>query len=182
MTTSDRLGTVLRQEEHLGVQYVRHLPHRPEKVWRALTESDQLRHWFPADIIGDRVEGADLELAFWPAHVEEYGIDPALVPGRLHVWDPPRVFEWSWDTDRLRFDLEPDGGGATTLTFTVWVGDPTAHGVDGSPDDATGTARAAAGYHVCLDALEELLDRGAAAPLVDADPASLETGYRAQLA
>lgn len=180
-TTSDRLGTVLRDGGTVGLRYVRRLDHGRDKVWRALTESDHLRHWLPCDIVGERVAGAELTLPFWPDHVEEYGIEPASVPGRLHVWDPPRVFEWSWDTDRLRFELTAEGDGATTLTLTVWISDPRGHGVDGSPDDATGTASAAAGYHVCLDHLEVLLDTGSAGPLAGADSDTLQDQYRAMV-
>lgn len=180
MTTStDRLGTVLRGDGRMGLRYVRRLRHRPDKVWRALTESDQLRHWFPCDIVGERVPGAELQLPFWPEHVEAHGIATPVVPGRLHVWDPPHVFEWSWDTDRLRWELEADGD-ATVLTLTVWIGDPRAHGPDGgSPDDATGTASAAAGYHVCLDQLEVVLVEGEAGPLTGTDPQQLQSQYRA---
>lgn len=182
MTTStDRLGTVLHDGGRVGLRYVRRLRHDRQKVWRALTESDQLQHWFPSDIVGERREGAEIVLPFWPAHVEAYGIDEPAVPGRIHVWDPPRVFEWSWDTDRLRWELDaaPDG---TVLTFTVWIGDPTAHGEDGgSPDDATGTSSAAAGYHVCLDHLEALLDGRDIGRLVDADSGQLRAEYRARL-
>lgn len=181
MTTStDRLGTVLRTDGRVRLRYVRRLAHPAERVWRALTESDQLRHWFPCDIIGERTAGATLELPFWPDHVEAYGIDTPTVSGRIHVWEPPRVFEWSWDTDHLRWELEQDGG-VTVLTFTVWIGDPLAHGVDGSPDEATGTASAAAGYHVCLDHLVWLLDAGAAGPLTDADTTELQAQYHSMM-
>lgn len=180
MTTStDRLGTVLREDGRVGLRYVRRLGHAPDRVWRALTESDHLRHWFPCDIVGERRAGAELVAPFWPDHVEAYGIAEPVVPGRLHVWDPPRVFEWSWDTDRLRWELEDDAE-ATILTLTVWIGDPRAHGPDGgSPDAATGTASAAAGYHLCLDHLEVLLDEGTAGPLVDADTGRLQSQYQA---
>lgn len=177
-TQTDRLGTVLRDSDRVGLRYVRRLAHPREKVWQALTESDQLRHWFPCDIVGDRTTGAPLELPFWPDHVAAYGIEEPVVTGRLHTWDPPRLFEWSWDTDRLRWELEDDGD-ATILTFTTWIGEPQAHGEDGgSPDDATGTASAAAGYHVCLDHLELLLDEGSARPLVEADTTELQVRYR----
>ena len=43
---NERLGTLLPDG---GLQYVRRLAHSPEKVWRALTEGEQLAHWFPAD-------------------------------------------------------------------------------------------------------------------------------------
>lgn len=181
MTTStDRLGTVLRDGDQVGLRYVRRLAHRPDKVWRALTESDQLRHWFPSDMVGERRAGAELTLPFWPDHVAAYGIEETVAPGRIHVWDPPRVFEWSWATDRLRWELE-DAADGTVLTLTVWIGEPEAHGTGGgSPDEATGTASAATGYHVCLDHLELLLD-GRQGRLVDADTSTLETEYRARV-
>lgn len=86
------------------------------------------------------------------------------------------MFEWSWDTDRLRWELAADGDD-TILTLTVWIGEPQKHGADGgSPDDATGTASAAAGYHVCLDHLQALLDD--AEPLVEAGVGGLQARYR----
>ena len=153
-----RLGEVLRDGDRVKLRYERHLAHAPEKVWRALTESEQLRHWFPADIIGERRAGAALELRFWPETVEQardeieaIGVDPddATLPGELRIWDPPRVLELTWDTDLLRYELEPDGDG-TRLLFTTWLGEP---GPGGTPSTA-------AGYHSCLDSLGELLDTG----------------------
>lgn len=176
--TNPRMGTVLRTDGRIGVRYVRHLAHPREKVWRALTESEHLRHWFPCDIVGDRRAGAALELPFWPDHVEVYEIEQPVSRGRLHVWEPPRLFEWSWDTDLLRWELE-EAGGVTVLTFTTWIGDPLAHGEPGrSPDDETGFASASAGYHVCLDHLETWLDGRMVTPLVEADTTELQTRYR----
>lgn len=58
-------------------------------------------------------------------------------------------------------DLDRPTRHRAAFTLTVWIGEPQAHGAaGGSPDDATGTASAAAGYHVCLDHLEILLDQG----------------------
>ena len=55
--------------------------------------------------------------------------------------------------------LEPTSEG-TLLTFTTWLG----------PDQPAGTTGTAAGWHVCLDQLVDLLDRGSVEqPLVDAD-------------
>jgi hypothetical protein len=50
--------------------------------------------------------------------------------------------------------------------FTTWIGDPVV-GAD-----------AAAGYHVCLDRLEVLLDTGQGAPLED-HPMELQQRYEA---
>lgn len=180
-SATDRLGTILRDQDRLGLRFVRHLRHSPERVWRALTDREQLRHWFPTDIVGDRVEDAELEMPFWPAHVEQYGLEEvAVTHGRLRAWDPPRVLELSWEHELLRYEVEPDGEGSV-LTLTVWLGDPLAHGPDGSPDEATGTASAAAGYHTCLEHLEALLDERDLGPLHQADSEALRAEYRAMV-
>lgn len=169
MTIDDQaMGEVLRADGRWGLRYRRRLAHGPEKVWRALTESEHLRHWMPCDLVGERREGGALELPFWPDQVAKYGIEEPVLHGEIRTWDPPRRFEWTWDTDVLRWDLDAVDGG-TLLTFTTWFG----------ADDPGGASNAGAGYHVCLDQLIELLDTGGVAPLVDADVASWESRYGA---
>lgn len=166
MTNQSRdLGAVSRQDGRIGLRYERHLPHPVEKVWRALTESEHLQHWFPADLVGERRPGGGLDVRFWPAHVEAYAIDEPVLPGEIRVWDPPKVFEWTWSTDVLRWELEETGDG-TLLTFTTWLG-----------DGESGLVNTAAGYHVCLDYLETLLDTGSTPPLVGVDVAPVEARY-----
>jgi uncharacterized protein YndB with AHSA1/START domain len=168
MSTDQPLAQYLRDGERPALRFERQLAHPPEKVWRALTESEHLQHWLPTDIVGDRRAGATIELPFWPAHVEKYAIPVASMPGRITVWDPPSVFEWEWATDLVRFELTPDGDG-TTLVLTTWLSDE-----GGDPGNT------AAGYHVCLDNLVELLDTGAVStPLVDVSVTELEQQYAA---
>ena len=175
-TMTGPLGEVLRDGGRTGLRYVRLLHHAPEKVWRALTESDSLRHWFPTDIVGERVAGTRLSLPFWPEGlelastteaIEEMGVDPAsfVSAGELQVWDPPHTFEFTWTvddradlSDLLRFELEPTDDG-TRLTFTTWLGGP------------IGNADTATGWHVCLDELADLLDEGPGA--LTGDPAAV---------
>lgn len=66
----------------------RHFDHAPERVWRAITDPQELRQWFPAD--------APLEVA---------------------DSDPPRRLEGTWFGDCLRFELHPEGDGCR-LVFT----------------------------------------------------------------
>lgn len=155
---TERLGEVLHDGERVGTRYERALAHPPAKVWRALTESEHLRYWFPADILGERRTGAELRIRFWPESIEQAGAelaeagidsDDAVLPGRILTWDPPRVFEFLWDDEQLRFELLPDGPG-TRLLCTVWFGTPGPRGFPGT----------AAGYHVCLDALADSLASG----------------------
>ena len=159
------LGQVLRQGEQWGLRYERLLHHPPERVWKALTESEDLRHWMPCDIVGERRGGADIDLVFWPDHVERYSIEEPVTHGKILTWDPHRVFEWTWDTDVLHWELAPVEGG-TLLTLTTWFG-----------RDVEIAKDAAAGYHVCLDQLIELLDEGSTGPLVDADVHRWEHEY-----
>lgn len=159
------MGTLRLERGGWTLHYERLLAHPREKVWRALTESEHLRHWMPADIVGERRAGAALELPFWPEHVERYDIEQPVMDGEILVWDPPSVFEFTWDVDRLRFELSavPEG---TQLRFTTWLRDPDAP-----------TEGAAAGYHTCLDELAALLDGSPLTPLVDVDVALLEQRY-----
>src|ERR1700737_5024670 len=46
------------------LRFVRILPHPPERVWRAITEPDELIHWFPTTIEGERAAGAALRFSF----------------------------------------------------------------------------------------------------------------------
>ena len=167
------MGEVLRDGERVGLRYVRRFAHPVERVWSAITESDQLQFWMPCDIVGERRAGAEIKLPFWPAHVEKYQLEETTLTGRIEVWDPPTVFQWTWGDDILRFELNPTDGG-TTMTFTTWLDSP----------DLDGAADAAGGYHVCLNALQLLLDTGSAPPLVESEEEArrLEPEYAKRLA
>jgi uncharacterized protein YndB with AHSA1/START domain len=167
------MGEVLHDGVRIGLRYVRRFDHPVERVWSAITESEQLRFWMPCDIVGERRAGADIKLPFWPAQVEKYQLEETTLTGRIEVWDPPTVFQWSWSGDILRFELRRSNGG-TTMTFTTWLESP----------DLDVAAGAAGGYHVCLSALQALLDTGSAPPLVDSDEAArrLQSEYAKQLA
>ncbi len=147
--------------------FVRTLRHPVEKVWRAITEREHLQAWLPCDLIGDRHEGASLQLPFWPEVTAKYGFEDPGLTGVIRVWDPPRVFEWTWHTDIVRFELTAQGPD-TVLRLTTWVSDQSA-----------GVVKTGAGYHVCLDHLAQLLDTGDAPPVATSDPTVLEERYAA---
>lgn len=161
------MGEVFREGATVGARFQRVWLHDPVKLFRALTESGALRHWWPADIVGQLGDGTDIELVFWPEQVKKYGISQANLKGRVRRYDPPQLFEYTWEMDILRFEVEPVGGGSR-LTFTTWFGD----------DDPSGIQSAMAGYHVCLDALDQVLSYGKAAPLIDRSVDRLRELYR----
>ena len=124
------------------LHFTRRLPHPPEKVWRALTEPEHLKEWFPNDIEGERKEGATLR------HVFRNGEAPD-VEGEMLGFQPPAVLEFTWGDDTLRFELHAEDEGQTTVLDFVDV-----------LTDIGKAARDGAGWHVKFDALEAHL-RGA---------------------
>ena len=141
----DRHGRLEPAGERWQLVFTRRLLHRPEKVWRALTEAEHVSAWFPADIVGERRAGAPLQFEFR----EDEG--PTL-PGEMRIFDPFELLEFTWSDEVMRFELAPDGEDATVLRFINTF------------DDVGKAARDAAGWHVCLDALEVDLGGGVPAP------------------
>ena len=136
----DRRGrTVLRFE--------RALTHPPERVWRALTQLDDLRAWHPSPFELEPLLGGTVR--YLPPDGAAFG------EGQVTEYDPPRVLAYTWGDDLLRWELEPrDDGSLLVLTHTF--------------DDRFKAARDAAGWHLCLDAL--------VASLAGTKPASQEAG------
>jgi uncharacterized protein YndB with AHSA1/START domain len=137
-------GVLERGEGTVTVRFTRLLPHPPHKVWRALTEEEHLAAWLPTTIEGDlAAAGAPLRFDF--RHVSIAAID-----GHAITFDPPRLLEYRWGDETLRFELTPRASG-TSLEFCATFAE-------------TGrAARDAAGWHACLDELGYNLD-GRTAP------------------
>jgi uncharacterized protein YndB with AHSA1/START domain len=132
-------GQLSTKDGQSVLSFERRLDHAPERVWRAVTEAEHLRAWFPTTIDGDRRAGGALRYRFEN--------EPELPPmdGEMVRFDPPLVLEFTWGPDRLRIELVPDGDG-TRLILTDVLEE---HGK---------AARDGAGWHECLDLLASHLD------------------------
>ncbi len=118
---------------------VRDIPHAPEEVWKALTDTERLREWSPFD--SDRNLGvlgaAKLSTVGAPA--------PHLTETQVRRADASRALEYGWGGADLRWALEPLGDGSSTrLTLC--------HDID-----RRFISMGAAGWHICFDVLEKLL-------------------------
>jgi uncharacterized protein YndB with AHSA1/START domain len=114
----------------------RNLRHPPERVWRALTDPDQLREWAPFD--SDRSLGAvgTAKLStFGTRYVSETHVKRA---------DAPKVLEYEWGGGDIRWELEPMGASGTRLTLWAQI-------------DRKYIAMGAAGWHICIDVMDHLL-------------------------
>jgi len=137
--TLTKAGSSLR----LGLE--RHLAHAPEKVWRVLTERELIKLWFPCDIQGDWKVGAALRFEF--LHGEGEGLTEDQLRGEVLAVEPPRLLEFRWGNGVIRYELIPDGDGCRLLLSETL-------------DDASWGARDAAGWEMCLDNLELLIEGG----------------------
>lgn len=159
------IGQIKQDDQGVTLHFERQLSHPPERVWRALTESDQLRHWMPCDIVGPREAGAEVMVPFWDDVAAKYSIEDPVLTGRIVTWDPYRNFTWEWDDELLSYDLEPSSTG-TRLTLLVRLG-----------TKSPGADKVGAGYHTCLDYLIALIDTDNPAAFIDADPVPYEILY-----
>jgi uncharacterized protein YndB with AHSA1/START domain len=121
------------------LRFERHLPLPVETVWRAVTDKDEMRSWFPTRIeIDEWKVGASLV-----HHFDDDDIGP--LPGTVLEWDPPRRVSFTWSVDTISFELSPAPDGGTTFVLTEEL----------SPKHA---ARNAAGWESCLDRLQQGVD------------------------
>ena len=93
-----------------AVRFERRYPHSVDRVWRAVTEPDQLARWFPTTVEADLREGGAMRFTFPGGEMEP-------MDGAVTVLDPPRRFAFLWGEEELRIELEPDGDGCR-LHFT----------------------------------------------------------------
>ncbi len=137
-------GTLEEAGDRWRLRFTRALAHPPEKVWRAITEPEHLRAWFPQRITGEWVVGSMLTFS----HAGGLGPD---FDGQVLACEPPSLLEFRWGTDVIRLEVAPRGGGSTlTLLDTI--------------DGVGKAARDGAGWHVCLDHLGAHLDGRSPSP------------------
>jgi uncharacterized protein YndB with AHSA1/START domain len=131
-------GTLHLRDGRSVLVFERRLRHSPDRVWRAVTDPDQLRHWFPSEMRLDLTLGGRIRFVF---------LEDQAPPGDgvITDLDPPRLFAYTWDEDHLRWELFPDGTGTRLVLAHTFA-------------DRAGAASFASGWETCVDALELLLD------------------------
>jgi uncharacterized protein YndB with AHSA1/START domain len=119
--------------------FVRHLRHSPERVWAALTEPAQLTEWAPYTASRDLASPGEATLTMIDGDVAE---DLSATVTRA---ERPTLLEYRWGADLLRWELVPTTCGTRlTLRHTI--------------KDRDWVPKVAAGWHLCLDVAERLLE------------------------
>ena len=122
--------------ERWTLVFVRELRHAPEKVWEALTDPDELLEWAPFDADRNLGTPGDATLTMAP--------DGEAMPATVRRAERPRVLEYTWGEDVLRWELEPIATGTRlTLHHTV--------------SDRTWLSKVAAGWQICIEIMERAL-------------------------
>ena len=133
------LAHVEKEGEQWTLVLVKQLRHSPAKVWHALTDPAQLREWAPFDADGSLgTVGSTAKLTTVGApmmHVTEARVTRA---------EKPRLLEYNWGAFDMRWQLDAvDGGTRLTLWTNI---------------DRRYMAMGAAGWHICFDVLDRLLN------------------------
>ena len=128
--------------ETLSVVVERELPHPPEKIWRALTQSHLMEEWLMKN---------DFKAA--EGHSFNFTADWGAVEGKVQAVVPNRTLTYSWDTK----DLE---------SVITWTLTPTSNGTllrmeqSGFRSDQQPYYRGATvGWRKFFDALDQVLTR-----------------------
>lgn len=132
-------GAQIRKDgEKWTLILVRELRHSPETVWQALTDPAHLHEWAPFDADGTLgTAGSKVKLTTVGAptpHVSETIVTRA---------DAPKVLEYTWGGNDVRWELEAWSGG-TRLTLWTNIG-------------RRFISMGAAGWHIAFDVLDRLL-------------------------
>lgn len=129
---------IQKDGENWTLVLVRELRHAPEKVWQALTDPAHLREWAPFEADGTLgTTGGTVNLTAVGAPT------PSVSEAKVTRAEAPRLLEYNWGAQDLRWELEAMGKGTR---LTLW------HNID-----RRYIAMGAAGWHVCFDVLDRHL-------------------------
>jgi uncharacterized protein YndB with AHSA1/START domain len=130
---------VRKDSEKWTLVLVRQMRHSPDKVWRALVDPAEISQWAPFDADGNLgVAGAKVQLATVGAPSSQ------VSQTTVKRAEAPKLLEYEWGGNDIRWELEPVDGGTR---LTLW------HNID-----RRYIAMGAAGWHICLDVLDRLVD------------------------
>lgn len=124
-------------ENGFTATYERHLNHSVEEVWSYLTDNEKLQKWFSELRVEELRKDGVIKFDMGNGTFDELSILDLKINS---------VLEFSWWEDTVRFELTEDSNGFL-LRLIEKINTITDH----TPKDL-------AGWHVCLDVIEALLD------------------------
>jgi uncharacterized protein YndB with AHSA1/START domain len=126
-------GTLETIDGRPALRFERTLAHPVERVWRAISDPDELGRWFPASAQWTPATGETFE-AFGSS-------------GEVTLVDAPHRLAWTFGGDGFSFELAAEGTGCRLIFTHVF-------------DDRSLAAQTAAGWEAYLSRLEPHLAGG----------------------
>ncbi|MDQ0060046.1 SRPBCC family protein [Paenibacillus harenae] len=151
------LAVIQKAEVGYTARFERYWKHSTEEVWSWLTDNDKLAVWFSELRVDELRQGGLIKFDMQDGTFEEM-IITELQPGS--------VLEYTWDKDRVRFELYKDDADGSKLVFIEKITEVTGH-----------TPRDIAGWDVCLDAIGMLMDGEGDAVTPDSRKGMWESKY-----
>ncbi|GIN59007.1 hypothetical protein J8TS2_33260 [Lederbergia ruris] len=131
------IATIKQVDDGYMARFERHFKHPVERVWAMLTENEKLKLWFPELAIEELREGGIIQFDMQDGTYEKMTITD---------YSPKSVLEFTWADDLVRFELYEESAGCFCI-MKEKLQTITEH-----------TPRDLAGWHVCLDVIQALLD------------------------
>ena len=131
------LAQIQKAEEGYLATFERHYNHSVEEVWSMLTENEKLTKWFSELHVEDLREGGLIKFDMQDGTFEEMVITELK---------DRSILEYTWGDDVVRFELSVEPSGCQ-LMLKEKLTNITDH-----------TPRDLAGWHVCLDVINKLLE------------------------
>ncbi|MFE8697479.1 SRPBCC family protein [Cytobacillus sp. FJAT-53684] len=131
------LALLKKEKNGYTAIFDRFLNHSVEQVWAMLTENEKLSTWFSELKIEELREGGLIKFDMGDGSFEKMEISEVKSYS---------VLEYTWGNDRVRFELEEAREGCRLILIEK-IKEITNH----TPKDL-------AGWHVCLDVIDQLLN------------------------
>ncbi|MGK7376238.1 SRPBCC family protein [Planococcus sp. 1R117A] len=129
---------IIRNEQGYTATFERQLQQESDQVWAMLTENSKLQQWFAELTIEDLQKGGNITFDMGDGTFENMAILD---------YEEGKSIAFEWAEDEVHFEVTPENGG-TKLVLVETINKITPH-----------TARDLAGWHVCLDAIEAILNK-----------------------
>ena len=131
------IAKIKSENNVLTALYERTINHSVDDVWAYLTENNKLQQWFSELEIQELKTDGEILFDLGDGNFERMQITEFV---------PKEIFAFTWDKNTVRFELEARES-SCLLVFKEYLHEVTEH----TPKDL-------AGWHVCLDVIEALLD------------------------
>lgn len=128
---------IIQTEQGYTAEFIRHLAHPIQQVWAMLTENDKLQQWFDELTIEDLRKGGSISFNMGDGNFERM---------EILEYEEGKLLAFEWAEDQVAFQLQGKND-STMLTMVEKINRMTPQ-----------TAKDLAGWHVCLDVIESLLD------------------------